>query len=283
MYKRQEDREIYQQLLEDGSYSHVLFLENDSGKKGAGACRNIGLKAAKGHWVLFADADDYFVEGFYDKVKRFFNSEYDVVFFMPTSIELDTGKPSDRHMGYKVIIENYLRTQSTESILHLRYRFTAPWSKLIRRDFIIKNGITFDETLASNDMMFSTRIGYHMGNFKVTDEVIYCVTRSRGTLTRNMSEPVFDARLSVFIRTYHFLKERLDKDELKKLHLTGRGFINRAWRHGLGFRKVVSTLLLLRKNRIPIFEWKLLNIIYIMKRMKVQKDYKEKEGKYFIK
>src|SRR5690554_3662855 len=88
------DKEIYQRLVKNTSASHhVLFLKNNSGKKGAGACRNIGLKWSTGHWVLFADADDYFVEGFYQKIKRFFNSEYDVIFFMPTSMELDTGKP----------------------------------------------------------------------------------------------------------------------------------------------------------------------------------------------
>src|SRR5699024_3371812 len=60
--------------------SNVEFYNNDPNKKGAGACRNIGLLHARGKWLLFADADDYFLEGFFDTVKKYFNSKCDVVF-----------------------------------------------------------------------------------------------------------------------------------------------------------------------------------------------------------
>ena len=60
--------------------------------KSAGSCRNIGLKKAKGDWLLFADSDDYFIEGFYNVISKYFDSKNDVVFFKPTSIDINTGK-----------------------------------------------------------------------------------------------------------------------------------------------------------------------------------------------
>ena len=41
------------------------FYENNKFK--SRLCRNIGLEKAKGKWIMFADSDDYFVDGFYEK------------------------------------------------------------------------------------------------------------------------------------------------------------------------------------------------------------------------
>lgn len=38
----------------------IDFYTNDTHVQSAGACRNIGLKYAKGEWLLFADSDDFF-------------------------------------------------------------------------------------------------------------------------------------------------------------------------------------------------------------------------------
>jgi len=39
----------------------VQFYTNNTRRKGAGTCRNIGLQHADGKWILFADADDFFM------------------------------------------------------------------------------------------------------------------------------------------------------------------------------------------------------------------------------
>ena len=45
---------------------YISLLHNTTEKKGAGVCRNLGLNIARGKYLLFADADDYFVSGFKD-------------------------------------------------------------------------------------------------------------------------------------------------------------------------------------------------------------------------
>ena len=72
-------------------FPYVQLFQNDSGKKGAGASRNIALQRAVGEWILFADADDFFVEGFYDKLIPFLESDFDIVYFPPTSMDETTG------------------------------------------------------------------------------------------------------------------------------------------------------------------------------------------------
>ena len=70
-------------------FPHVEFYTNECGKS-AGGARNTGLKHAKGTWLLFADSDDYFLPEFYDKISAFFDDKYDIVYFTPTSIDLET-------------------------------------------------------------------------------------------------------------------------------------------------------------------------------------------------
>src|SRR5699024_4759838 len=64
--------------------SNVKIIKNNTQKKGAGVCRNIGLKTAIGKWLLFADSDDFFVKSFYEKVEKYFNKDYEIIYFNPT-------------------------------------------------------------------------------------------------------------------------------------------------------------------------------------------------------
>src|SRR5690625_5039373 len=130
-------------LISDDQFDHVLFLDNKTPNKGAGTCRNIGLDYARGKWLLFADADDFFVEKFYNIIQKYFSSKNDVIFFKPTSIAIDTGNKADRHIKYENLVKGYSEVGDRSSIVRLKYRFFVPWSKLIRREFIQKNKILF--------------------------------------------------------------------------------------------------------------------------------------------
>ncbi|WP_147393804.1 glycosyltransferase family 2 protein [Ammoniphilus oxalaticus] len=270
--KSNKDIESLNSLMSDNRYDHVLFLKNETNKKGAGVCRNIGLKKVKGEWVLFADADDFFTDDFYSIVRKYFNSDNDVIFFTPTSIELETGKKSNRHDVYEKKIVDYIQNNNIKSELSLRYEFTVPWSKLIKVNLLKENNICFDEVIASNDMMFSAKVGLYMEKFDVSDKVIYCVTKSKGSLTTKINETIFDTRLMVRINYCQFLKYNLSSKELKMINLSGRGMIYNSIIHGHGLKKVFSTYIKLRRNGIEVFNLKFLNPIFLIK--KVSRHYK---------
>lgn len=259
-----EDVEIL--LIDDNSTEHpkrlmdivgarpkqIRLFYNEPGKNSAGACRNIGLEHAAGKWLLFADADDYFMPGFYEKAAAYFESDFDLVWFIPTSWNLSENKLDRRHVRYENLVREYLENKGEREEIRLRYLQESPWSKLIRRQSVEDNAIRFETTMVANDIMFSARIGYAAGKVGVSEEVIYCVTKQKGTLTTGVNPHKLYERVEVFLRKYRFLKERLDGKQWKTLDLLGRPYLKLAKNYGLNKMQICRLYFYLLKNGVRI-------------------------------
>ena len=261
------DKEFETFLKVKSIYSNrVEFYTNNTGIKGAGLCRNIGLDYAKGSWILFADADDYFLAGMYDKVQEYFDSDYDMVFFTPTSVYMDTGKLADRHVSREILIENYLNNTNQENMLALKsFGFGVPWSKLIKRELIEKYHVRFSQSLYSNDIVFSTVIGYYSRNIAASKEVIYCATRGKGTLTTCTDEKVYDIRLEETIKRYKFLIDHYGSKICKDQHLSGAEYLYIALQRHYGIKKYIQVIRKFKQSQIPIFDSRFLNPSYFFR------------------
>ncbi|MDY6868176.1 MAG: glycosyltransferase family 2 protein [Chloroflexota bacterium] len=274
-----DNKEIQTIVVDDKSDQHpkdflpkrylnqITLIDNETDKKGAGVCRNIGLEHACGDWVLFADADDFFVDGFYEVVQNYFDSNLDIVYFKSMSMNIETKEKSIRNAYIDKIIDTYLEKKDHEAELVLRYRISVPWAKLINRNFIEEHQIRFDEVIASNDVMFSTKVGYYMENFAVSNERIYCVTRNQGNLTMKKSEALFDSRFGVFIERCKFLQQRLTKKEFSVLRLAGFNWIIVALSYKLGLRKAIEVYSKLRENKIKLFGLRYFDPVYQIKKL----------------
>ena len=193
------------------------FFKNDR-NKGAGTCRNIGLEKAIGKWILFADSDDFFIDNFYQKVSRYFDSSDDVIFFTPTSENMKTGKIADRHLSFKKKIFAYLKDNNQKNEFFLRYTYIVPWSRMIKKELITNHKLNFDEVSISEDVMFSTKVSHFMKKFKVTKDEIYCIVKRSTSFSKiSIKEDIFDIWVNIRILYIKFLVKNLSNDKYFKI------------------------------------------------------------------
>lgn len=175
----------------------------------AGGARNVGLEAASGKWLIFADADDYFTEGAFDKFYESIHSDADVIYYKMTGIYPETGEYSSRGEPYSLLITNYLQDGNEKT---LRLKYISPCAKMVRREFVLENSIFYDEVRASNDAMFATKIGYFAKSIEAVDYEVYVATESKGSLTKRRDFEVIHSRYLVALRRNQFLKQHGIKD-----------------------------------------------------------------------
>ncbi len=283
-----EDVEIL--LIDDNSTKHperlpdiagtrpeqIRLFYNESGKNSAGTCRNIGLEHAAGKWLLFADADDYFQPDFYEKAAAFFESDFDLVWFIPTSWNLSENRLDYRHIRYEKLVREYLGKKGEREEIRLRYLQESPCSKLVRRQIIEDNAIRFETTMVANDIMFSAKTAHAAGKVGASEAVIYCMTKQKGTLTTDVNPWKLYERVEVFLRKYRFLKERLDRKQWKILDLLGRPYLKLAKNYGLNKAQICRLYFYLLKNGVRIDISRKWNLRYVMR--KIEEKIHGKEG-----
>lgn len=160
----------------------VTFIYNDN-QVGPGFSRNIGLEKAEGEWVIFADADDYFEDNFgafLDSIAL--DASADIIYLKSRSIDLDTGKESDRADYYNGLVDRFLRHEwrSEERIL---LSYDVPWGKIMRNAVIQENAIRFPQMTVGEDTVFSVTLATKVRHVKAYNQVMYVVTSHSGSLT----------------------------------------------------------------------------------------------------
>lgn len=151
--------------------------------KGAGYARNVGLKHAVGKWLVFADADDFFTEKINLLLDNNTGSDSDVVFFKNISIRIPAGDNSARGDELNRRVDYALQTGD----FTLPVLYSCPWQKLIKRDLVLNNGITFNEVRWGNDVVFMGRIAAYAKTFSAVDIVGYGITESDNSIIKDPS------------------------------------------------------------------------------------------------
>lgn len=192
----------------------------------AGVARNNGLSKAKGKYVIFWDADDFFeldaLEKLYDKAEEE-QAEVVVCGANRYDEELDETILTGIYMVEERLPEK--RPFSREDMGKYIFYFATnvPWNKLYLREYIIKNNLQFEARKKANDTYFVIMAFYYAERISVvTDRLInYRINNMTGITNNTYGEPL--CAYESYVRTLEELETKDDySGELKQ------SFINRA-------------------------------------------------------
>lgn len=183
----------------------VELIENQHSN--AGHARNLGLERAQGKWLLFADSDDFYTEEAWETLQQYAADTADLLIFKAESVDSDTLQPSGRAEHINLLVDECNRG-------HLDVRQAAlathvPWAKMVRRCFVERYFIRFDEVKASNDTMFATQCACLAEEIKFIPTAIYVNTTRGGSLwmSRMKDADNYLSRIEVYIRRNQYVKK----------------------------------------------------------------------------
>lgn len=169
--------------------------------KGAGYARNIGVNNAHGKWVLFADADDYYEPELDYFLSDSVQSDADIIYFNARSEGYLYNRVA--HLNYFIELSS---TDIKRSEFLLKYAFGEPWCKMVKKDLISKNSISFEEIPIHNDTQYSYLVGFFAKRIHIEKRFLYTTTNQPKSVSKQESKKNTLIRTSVFAKKNAFLK-----------------------------------------------------------------------------
>lgn len=180
-----------------------VYLENNGG---GGHARNVGIDHARGRWILFADADDFFYKDLPDILDTYRDAPQDILYFRHLSVQSDNIEQSaERDTWINGLYDRYVREQDEKLI---RCNHCYPWGKMIRKSLVDRYHIRFDEVPFSNDVMFGVTSGCKAETVQIINRTLYVLTERTGSLTAKFgTKPKeLETRAAVCFRSHDFIR-----------------------------------------------------------------------------
>lgn len=199
-------------IVDDNSDENIVDFSNFPGisrknttvifnkeSRGAGYARNLGLAEANSKWLLFADADDYYIN-LNDLLDKYANvDDIDIVYYNCKGETPDT----NRCKAYNAIIDRYLSGDpSVEK--QIRFSMWAPWNKLISRRLVETHNLQFEEVMSGNDAKFCLLASYFAKNIDILSNYYYISTIQKGSIT--LRKKSIEERLDALTRMIRIWK-----------------------------------------------------------------------------
>lgn len=210
---------ILQEFVSKDSRMVVVHQQNEY----AGVARNKGIDLARGKYLVFWDADDYFE---LDALEKLYNQcEADAADIAVCGARQDFVDTGVVVHGSMYLVKKYIpeivpfnRLSNEEYILN--FTTMVVWNKMFRRDFVLAKGLEFAHSRSNNDVKFVVCALCEAERITLVREDLVTYRRDQGTaLTNNL-----DTRALDIVKTWIATREEL----LQRDVCPQTSFVNRA-------------------------------------------------------
>lgn len=171
---------------------------------GAGHARNVGLQHAHGKWILFIDADDFYLPEAFTTLDRYLDCDKEICLFYPKRYYSDNLEKANILYPRNHFIEYYMGHFSKRMLL---LKQMVPHGKLIRRQFFLDHpDITFPESLAAEDLLWNAKVAVNVRSIEVIDAALYAFTIRRDSLTHQITRDHMMSIYQQFLDLHDYLR-----------------------------------------------------------------------------
>lgn len=201
--------DIVQQVLSTSPRKEIVTILEHNRTQGPSAGRNTGIKKATGDYIFFLDSDDYLPPDGIEVLAKpalayavdFVVGNYEVTGNSRWSppMSLETGLLADNEQ----ILSTYAKGQW----------YVMVWNKLIKRSFIYKENLFFQEGIVHEDDLWSFKMATKAQNAYAVNQVTYYYYTHFNSIMGNPSQRNLDCRVLVirylfdYIQMFSSLKE----------------------------------------------------------------------------
>lgn len=162
-----------EEIIKDfaAKYNEILYIKKENG--GLSSVKNMGLKQAKGKYVIFLDSDDYVSSNMYDTMlKKIIDTDSDIVY-------------CDVLMTYEDNTVKYVKMQNDmykDQLMQIldNNLMAASWNKIVKRE--LYNGLIFPEGLNNEDVAVSPQIFLRANNIEYIPSPFYKYVQRSGSI-----------------------------------------------------------------------------------------------------
>jgi len=159
---------------------------------GSSDARNVGLLNAAGTYILFLDSDDYWDNSnFLESVNGLFAEKApDVLVFGYKKLFEDTGTIVE---ATHISNQSCIRYKSKEEAFNFHSKenlyISSAWSKIVKRDLLLDNSITFEKGITSEDIEWSAKVAIFSSSFLFLPSSVYVYRQRKGSITQTVRFP----------------------------------------------------------------------------------------------
>lgn len=143
---------------------------------GAGHARNCGLRVCRGEYVYFMDPDDELVgDPFIKGLPLLDRNEADLLFFGYIQKDMDSCSETSYALPEEMASRNQKEFRAELFIqVCANISANAVWNKVIRRSYLLSEGIEFPNMRAGQDAVFSWNMYRNIGRCVAITGTYYC-------------------------------------------------------------------------------------------------------------